>query len=218
MVGRFINGDKIIDIRSCAFTNQFVYCHNTPINKVEIGGAFAITIFGITIAGAALAKLITVAVISVVALIIVSTPGFQRAWEDMCIDFINGIKAIGSGLKKCAENITTAISKSLEKAKIRERTTKTERHHIVPKNHTKTKQAISLMESVGIDRNSQLNLIDINYYLHKHLHTNLYLTSVNSAVVQAYSKGTSYKKRKQNITNFLLEMKSLFVTLNKILK
>ena len=217
-VGRFINADKIIDLRNNAFCNQYAYCQNNPISKIEVEGAFAITILGVTIGGAALAKLVAVTVIAVAAIMIISTPEFQRAWNGLCIDFIDTLESIGRGLKQCAETITVAISNALEKAKLRDRTSKTERHHIVPKNHHKTKQAISLMEQVGINRNSMLNLVDINYYLHKHLHTNLYLNSVNSAVVQAYNKGHDKSTRHFNISRFLIKTKALFIKLNSLLK
>ena len=218
-VGRFINADKIIDFRNNAFCNQFSYCHNNPVNSVEIEGAFALTIFGVTFAGLQLLKLVAVVVVAtVVATMLVSTPEFQRAWNDLCIDFVNGVEAIGSGLKQCADNVTSAVNAALEKAKIRARTSKTEKHHIVPKNHRRTKQAIRLMEDVGIDRNSELNLVDINYYLHKHLHTSLYLISVNYAIVKAYYSGTNKRTRRSNITRFLIEMKEMFLMLNNLLK
>ena len=74
------------------------------------------------------------------------------------------------------------------------------------------------MEDVGISRNCKENLVDINLYLHKYLHTSYYLYSVNAAVVQAYWRGKTRNEKRRNIFAFLLTMKMLLKGTNELLK
>ena len=217
-VGRFINSDKILDLRDNAFCNQYAYCHNNPVNKVEVDGAFALTltILGYSISVVVTAKLIAITLVALA--IITLTPAFQNAWNDLCTRFIENVGIMCGVLTLLAQDMVSAVNQAVEKAKIRERTLKTERHHIVPKSHRKTKQAIRLMESVGINRNDPENLVDVNYRIHRHLHTNLYLNSVNLAVQKAYYVGHTKLQKRSNIIGFLHRMRFLFMSLNELLR
>ena len=77
---------------------------------------------------------------------------------------------------------------------------------------------IKLMKEISIDPDCNQNLVDINYYFHKHLHSSHYLMSVNTAVIYAYPQGRDRVDKRIRIFTRLFTFKKSFLGLNDLLK
>lgn len=86
-IGRFINADEQINDGSVLGTNLFAYCFNNPVNMVDYDGREPITLTCIGI------YFLATAVITLCTVAIVTDPGFQRSWNQMCTAVAGGISS-----------------------------------------------------------------------------------------------------------------------------
>ena len=120
--------------------------------------------------------------------------GVQKGWE-------TGTRNLKKGIENVAKLITTGvisgtITRALDKVKEGERhpEKKKERHDIVPKAQKGFEPARDILEEAGIGLNSKINIVPINYDLHRHLHTTKdgmlesYKTMINTKMALAKKK------------------------------
>ena len=188
-IGRFINADEtslLIRNNVGLSLSLFNYCLNNPINYTDIGGRIAITISLSAAAIASLMKFLIGMLLLWIATTILLDPGFQRALSD-------AISAMGTGIKSLSDSIAKAVDDALDKAKKKKKNNKYERHHIVAQaaSNSSAIKSRALINKVGIGVNSSVNLVDIKYNLHRHLHTSAYYKAVYNFLKRAEG---SYKK------------------------
>ena len=68
-----------------------------------------------------------------------------------------------------------------------------EKHHIVAKNDFRAGTGRFYLKKVNISTESSYNLVKLKYWLHRHLHTKKYHTSVGAIVKAAYTIGAKIK-------------------------
>ena len=78
-----------------------------------------------------------------------------------------------------------------------------ERHHIVARTSLKAAAAQSVLKTLGIDINSEENLVSLSYGFHRILHTNVYYAFVNYMIVGAYIASDDPKQQKTNVIDTL---------------
>ena len=188
-VGRFINPD---DARMIFYNNDvitlsfFNYCLNCPSNHIDSSGKFAITLAISAAAGAAFLKGFIIFGFAFVTVSILADPRFQDSLADAA-------DAMGKNKTKRLSNaVVEAIEDAQIKAKEKTSGNRYERHHIVARtaSNKNAKKSRQLINSVGIGTNSSQNLVDIKYYLHRHIHTNAYYRAVYRFLKQAKNSYT----------------------------
>jgi len=221
--GRFINADDMLDSRTFSGYNLYAYCLNNPIAFVDKYGNFALTILGITITAKAVATFCAFAALYLTATVIVLSPGFQDAWNNMCSEIAGtvseGLAVIGDGIGKSidwikakAKDIAQSIGDSF--ARVKEKPaykSEYELHHLVAKKAKNARYARSVLESVGIGVNDPENLLLIKTGLHRRLHTDTYYGWANSVVISAYESAGGDKELQRKYVLAALETIRAFV-------
>lgn len=156
------------------------------------------------------------AVITLCTVAIVTDPGFQRSWNQMCTAVAGGIssglgalRGLARGTISWASSQAKSIAKSIGDSFARTKTksnyrTPGEWHHIVAKQAPNASLARYILDKVGIGYNSSYNLIYIKTGLHRRLHTNLYYGWANSVVISAYNAANGNKaQQRKNVEGAL---------------
>ena len=216
-VSRFLNADDVIIIPKCGLetllgTNLFSYCANSPVANVDVDGKWFIAIPLIYVAYAMLAAVTIVTIGS-----ILSSPGFQRAWQQLYNEFTDRLERIIERVQSIADTLFNVIMEALQKAKAREKSEKTEKHHIVAQNDYRCMRARLCLYRVGIGIHDDENTVRINYWLHRYVHTDAYHTVVDLAVVSAYNCGGTERMQKLKVETVLASFKATLSALSKIL-
>jgi len=60
-----------------------------------------------------------------------------------------------------------------------------EDHHIVPQGHPRAQEARDILNDVGLDINDDANILPLDYYYHRRIHTNAYIDWVTSVLRDA---------------------------------
>ena len=192
MVGRFINADVYISSgKGILGDNLFTYCLNNPVNMLDVDGREPISI------AMAVGYFLIFAFTAGAVLSIVSSPGFQRTWNQMCEAVAYDITCALDALAGVAYNTAVSFSKQarqicdeiyLKLSKLKEvpqYKSQYEVHHIVAKKAINAWRARQILNKVGIDINSRANLVSLKTWLHRRIHTNLYYGWANSVVISA---------------------------------
>lgn len=99
------------------------------------------------------------------------------------------IRICGITIKNALKELEKDIAKSLDKAKKRVKTKKTERHHIIHRKADATSVAREIWtKKVRLSINNSRNLVDINYNLHKVMHSKVYYGSIETIIKEAFKK------------------------------
>lgn len=202
---RFINADEPNLILQALKTenklNLFAYCNNNPIMYVDVDGHELVS-FAI-VAG----YLILAVVVSYV---------FIYSWY--ALDMNNKLSQlfwqVGYAIKTGINALTAAINTAVSKAKTAKKTWKTEIHHIVAQSAWQAALSRVFLKNVGIGINSNTNKVEINYNLHRRLHTNAYYTAVNIIITTAYGKGKTYWVRRAYVITALDSIKKILIVAN----
>ena len=181
-VRRFINADSVDYLgenKTELSYNLFAYCENDAVNLVDSDGTFAIEI-----SMAVGAFLITG--LSYMGYLLMKK--LVKSFVSLANSFI---RICGIVIKKALKELEKDIAKSLDKAKKRVKTKRTERHHIIPRKAKATAVARDIWtEKVGLSINNSRNLVDINYNLHRVVHTKVYYDSIETIIKAAYKKSS----------------------------
>ena len=148
---------------------------------------------------------------------ILSSPGFQRAWQQLYNEFTDRLERIIERVQSIADTLFNVIMEALQKAKAREKSEKTEKHHIVAQNDYRCMRARLCLYRVGIGIHDDENTVRINYWLHRYVHTDAYHTVVDLAVVSAYNCGGTERMQKLKVETVLASFKATLSALSKIL-
>ena len=177
--GRFLNADDIMylgmSVSICSY-NLYTYVNNNPVNQVDYMGNYAIEmgVFGTL----------------VVAEIIVLSWKIVKLLTKLLVLVVKLVWNIGKRIIAAAKDIIAVVQQSLNKAIEREKISKTERHHIIAKTASKMESSRDIWVKEcknSIDDNR--NLVDVDYNLHKVMHTTLWYTTVDSYIQVAYKEG-----------------------------
>lgn len=99
------------------------------------------------------------------------------------------IRICGITIKNALKELEKDIAKSLDKAKKRVKTKKTEKHHIIHRKADATSVAREIWtKKVRLSINNSRNLVDINYNLHKVMHSKVYYGSIETIIKEAFKK------------------------------
>ena len=181
-VRRFINADSVDYLgenKTELSYNLFAYCENDAVNLVDSDGTFAIEI-----SMAVGAFLITG--LSYMGYLLMKK--LVKSFVSLANSFI---RICGIVIKKALKELEKDIAKSLDKAKKRVKTKRTERHHIIPRKAKATAVAREIWtEKVELSINNSRNLVDINYNLHRVVHTKVYYDSIETIIKAAYKKSS----------------------------
>ena len=164
------------------------YCQNDPVNYSDPSGRFLEAIFNPLWAFImAMKEVLSLAVATLAAIFIVKTIVSIAAKDRAKVLE----KLLGPIAKMLCEDFIRVINDALVKALIRPKDRRRENHHIVAQNSSKALAAQKILSEAQISINDPLNLVPVRYYLHKHLHTDLYYFTVNN-----FMKSTGGNRRK----------------------
>ncbi|WP_306569886.1 RHS repeat-associated core domain-containing protein [Faecalispora jeddahensis] len=223
VTGRFLNADEQINSGSILSENLYAYCYNNPTNMADYDGKEAITLTALGI------YFLVTAVITLSTVAIVSTPEFQRSWNQMSTTVAGKISAgLGSlggmmiGTINWASSKAKSIAKSIGDSFARKSTipsyrTPREIHHIVAKKAPNAGVARTVLNNVGIGYNSSYNLVSIKTGLHRRLHTNEYYGWANSIVISAYNSASMNKtKQWSNVLGALNTLRGYLLAMDAV--
>ena len=166
--GRFINADDTAYIGATGTVlsaNIFTYCENNPINYTDSTGRFLLVddIVYLIVLGTIVVSAV------VITYSILSIPAVKESINRLC----------------------DAIDDVIARAKAKSKSKNNEVHHIVAKKAKAAEGSRKLLKKVNIKTSDSVNLISINYRLHKHLHTKKY----HNQVYRLLKRGKGNKKR-----------------------
>lgn len=224
--GRFISQDtKRESIDEPNTWHLYAYCANDPINMVDYNGHAAATFTYVM-----LGVLFIITAVYVRYLTIKLLQEFYTRWRDIrrysvvsLARALRGVAASYDWVQSRADAIVEQIRASFAKAKTKPRYRRnSERHHIVAQGASKAEEARKVLTKCKIKYKTDLrNLIWLQTGLHRRLHTNLYYAFVNPLVINAYHKGLTLNKKKNNtkaavlgVENTLLRLKIFLENLN----
>ena len=209
--GRFISQDtKRESIDDPNTWHLYAYCANDPINMVDYNGHAAATFTYVM-----LGVLFIITAVYVRYLTIKLLQEFYTRWRDIrkysvasLARALGGVAGPFDWIQNKADAIAKQLRASFAKAKTKPRYRKDhEKHHIVAQgaNRTKSEEARQVLTKCGIKyKTDKRNLILIQTGLHRRLHTNLYYSFVNPLVINAYNKGLTLNRKKNNIKAAIL--------------
>lgn len=177
--GRFINADDTVYLGmsdSLLGYNLYTYVNNNPINNVDYFGNMAIElgVLGVlTIAGLAVLSYVTACLLT-----------------QLLISVTKLICHLGNKIVANVKAVIQVVQQSIAKAQAKAKTTKTEKHHIIAKTAKKMATSREIwVKKCGYGINNEMNLVAINYNLHKVMHTTAWYTTVDSYIIVAYCNG-----------------------------
>ena len=188
---RFINADSYASTgQGLIGYNAFAYCTNAPISMADYSGDIAIS--------ASCAIVYILAVVCVSGIIwIGSRPEVQQAFGNAVNSVISILVpevpkfrddvSVIIHTTSAKQQIAAKMDQSFAKAKAREYRTSGEWHHMVAKGAPNAQRAAQVLKSVGLDVNSDENLIYLKTSVHRRIHTNIYYGWANSLVISAYN-------------------------------
>ncbi len=179
---RFINADSYFDTENDILgVNLFTYCCNDPINRIDVTGmsSIAITLGGVSVSA--------VAIVAVIATLMYLVDPTLRKSVD------NAVYLLLFTAPSTTLSFARRLAKSISDARKKPKVTKTENHHIVAQKDPRSEMARTYMRRTGIDINHKANIVTLNYYYHKHLHTKEYYDGVNAMVSLGYNKVSNQK-------------------------
>ena len=209
-VGRFINPDGYNSTgQGIIGTNMFAYCLNNPAifsddagtiafidDLIFLGGVVCCTL----IFGAAIAPVAWDAAVAVTDYIV----GAVNEQLEVFGDIYDNVSGVITEYISQREQISNSIPKDIDQGKTKKYQNNYEWHHIVAQRAPNAKYARMILESVGLDVNSEYNLVHIKTGLHRKLHTNIYYGFVNSVILSAYGNGSgTLEEKKARILNAL---------------
>ena len=224
VVSRFLNLDYIVENGNKILkTNLFEYCNNNPLMFSDPNGREAI------ICATAVVVYLVVAIIALCMTTIVLSPDFQKSWNSMCssiastvssgIDSLIGeIRTSAAWISEQSKQIAISIGNSFAKVKsIPKYKTTHEWHHIVAQQAHNANLAKAVLRKVGININSNDNLVLIKTGFHRRIHTNKYYGWANSVVISAFNAAHGNpQKEKVNVRGALLVIRKFIESLNAI--
>lgn len=179
---RFLNSDITIDNSNGVLgVNQFAYCCNDPVNRIDVNGEASVAI---TAGGIALSAVAILAVTATMMYLV--DPNIKSAVN-------SAIYFLLLSAPSASVTIAKSLAKCISAARSKPNTKKTEKHHIVAKTAAKAATAREYLKRVGIDINHAVNLVTLNYNYHKHIHTNEYYNGVNNFVKTGYERVSNHK-------------------------
>ena len=161
--GRFINADDTAYIGATGTVlsaNIFTYCENNPINYTDSTGRFLLVddIVYLIVLGTIVVSAV------VITYSILSIPAVKESINRLC-------DLIGNSVRSVCNDLGDAIDDVIARAKAKSKSKNNEVHHIVAKKAKAAEGSRKLLKKVNIKTSDSVNLISINYRLHKHLHT-----------------------------------------------
>ena len=181
--GRFINADDTAYIGATGTVlsaNIFTYCENNPINYTDSTGRFLLVddIVYLIVLGTIVVSAV------VITYSILSIPAVKESINRLC-------DLIGNSVRSVCNDLGDAIDDVIARAKAKSKSKNNEVHHIVAKKAKAAEGSRKLLKKVNIKTSDSVNLISINYRLHKHLHTKKY----HNQVYRLLKRGKGNKKR-----------------------
>ena len=225
---RFVNADSYTSTgQGFIGTNMFTYCLNNPVNYIDSNGEDAISITAWVVYA-----LLAFAVSAYGSYIICYKilPYAAHQWGEM-IDsagdlLVDALSEIGESVSRNAEHIrdlativTSSVRRSYAAQSARKYSHLQEVHHIVAR-RAKNPYAVharSILAKVGININSQLNLVGLKTGLHRRLHTTAYYALTDTVITEAYesAKGDPVRQR-QHVIAALNELRLFLLAMNRI--
>ena len=199
-VGRFINCD---DVRYIGATqtelsyNAFAYCENDPVNNSDPTGHSITLTAGATVTIYVLLKTSLVFIAGFLLLI-----SADILWKNGFFDYLintvqNYIDILRYTAKSAINELKNTLNESISKAKKKPKTWDRENHHIIPQKAVRAEPARRIwVEKMKYSINDPLNMIYLNYHLHRRIHTKKYYFAINEIICCAY--------RTKNLKEFLL--------------
>ncbi|MDD5889427.1 MAG: AHH domain-containing protein [Ruminococcus sp.] len=181
--GRFINADDTAFIGATGTVlsaNIFTYCENNPINYTDSTGRFLLVddIVYLIVLGTIVVSAV------VITYSILSIPAVKESINRLC-------DLIGNSVRSVCNDLGDAIDDVIARAKTKSKSKNNEVHHIVAKKAKAAEGSRKLLKKANIKTSDSVNLISINYRLHKHLHTKKY----HNQVYRLLKRGKGNKKR-----------------------
>jgi len=170
-IKRFISSDDIDYINadeSVLSNNIFIYCYDDPINREDHTGNQSFSIGG---------KRVTVSASEIIAILMSLVWYYGK-------NSINFMITISTNILNDMKSLVSELSKVINKAKdsfSKNSITKSEKHHIVPRTESRNKYAVASRNALlnaNLSINGNYNLVFINYWFHRFLHTSLYYLSI----------------------------------------
>ena len=204
-MGRFLNADAFTSTgQGLLGNNMFAYCNNNPVNMIDHAG----TLPGVIVVGLEYAALITCCVFLID---VVTSPQFQQ-------DLNHVIADINQQIEDAIEELERAISKkmtaSIAKAKPR-KSNAPHVHHIVAQTDPRATHSRMILEYLfehGV--NDGRNLILVEATVHQRLHTNLYFSLVEYAIVDAFESAKPNRQAQiESVTTALMWLRGFIAAL-----
>ena len=192
--------------------NAFAYCENDVVNKVDPSGNIGVTItVGSTVTIYVILKT-AVAFISGIFAIVIANYMRKNGYFDYLIDVVKHYVDVLSFTAKSAINqLKDTINNSINKAKKRAKTLNTQYHHIIPQKANMTRAARKVwVDKMKYSINDPINMIYLNYNLHKVMHTKVYYESINTIICSSYNR-----KKDQGVLTAMLLIRSLLRVANE---
>ena len=189
--GRFINCDDVdyIGINGTIVSyNPFAYCENNPIDRYDpYGNSFTIAVGVTSVSIYAVYKAITLALTGFLCVYITYSLYSSGALNSLGNALSNYVKVLKDISKEAINDLKKTINNTLDRAKNKIKTNKTNNHHIIAKADSRANQARSIwVKKLKLSINDPLNLVALNQNFHQSLHTKIYYTAVNIIISNAY--------------------------------
>ena len=224
---RFVNADTQLDTRGFS-ANQFAYCGNSPVVRVDTDGRLWGTVFSF-IAAAAIeiaavaAEALTTAAIVLGAAVVVAVAADTATSSDPLISADTAVQ-IGMCVAVTELMVSNSIANIQSIATSTETTTTSaarvqrerpcHRHHIVAKNAWRAAPARRILQQYGISVNDPINLVAVPAKMHASMHTSSYYAMVNSRLLVASLRGEEAVKTELRRLNSLISSASILYYLS----
>ena len=224
---RFVNADTQLDTRGFS-ANQFAYCGNSPVVRVDTDGRLWGTVFSFIAAvaieiAAVAAEALTTAAIVLGAAVVVAVAADTATSSDPLISADTAVQ-IGMCVAVTELMVSNSIANIQSIATSTETTTTSaahvqrerpcHRHHIVAKNAWRAAPARRILQQYGISVNDPINLVAVPVKMHASMHTSSYYAMVNSRLLVASLRGEEAVKTELRRLNSLISSASILYYLS----
>lgn len=213
-IGRFLNADGAFHEQNGLFQcNLFAYCKNSPVGYSDADGNFAAT------AAVAIGVSLTAVEVIVVAVVL------GVAIYQICQEVKTYAPVIKTVVESAIVYTTTlaeqraqtyleaeldiACAKASAKDEVKNKKKNGDDHHIVAQRDSRAAVSRAIINSVGIDTNSQDNLVNIDKRYHQVIHTTAYHAAVTIMLVSSFVRGKATDSEKKTVKNTLRTIKSI---------